>query len=87
MVKELRWATVPVVTVVAFTFMGIEGIAEQIEMPFGKTFHIHPRYTVYSRSSFTGLDESDLPLGGSQHQTENSFANSVSDSQIAIARI
>ncbi|KAH9967944.1 Bestrophin, RFP-TM, chloride channel-domain-containing protein [Russula dissimulans] len=35
MVKELGWATVPVVTVVAFTFMGIEGIAEQIEMPFG----------------------------------------------------
>ena len=33
--KELGWATVPVVTVVAFTFMGIEGIAEQIEMPFG----------------------------------------------------
>lgn len=26
---------VPVVTVVAFTLMGIEGIAEEIEMPFG----------------------------------------------------
>jgi predicted membrane chloride channel (bestrophin family) len=36
MVSELGWATVPIVTVVAFTFMGIEGIAEQIEMPFGK---------------------------------------------------
>ncbi|KAI0290506.1 Bestrophin, RFP-TM, chloride channel-domain-containing protein [Russula brevipes] len=35
LVTELRWATVPIVTVVAFTFMGIEGIAEQIEMPFG----------------------------------------------------
>jgi len=35
LVKELGWATVPVITVVAFTFMGIEGIAEQIEMPFG----------------------------------------------------
>jgi len=35
LVKELGWATVPVVTVVAFTFMGIEGIAEIIEMPFG----------------------------------------------------
>ncbi|KAH9999006.1 hypothetical protein BJV77DRAFT_1058565 [Russula vinacea] len=35
MVHELGWATVPIVTVVSFTFMGIEGIAEQIEMPFG----------------------------------------------------
>jgi len=35
MVSELGWSTVPVVTLVAFTFMGIEGIAEQIEMPFG----------------------------------------------------
>ena len=25
----------PMVTAVAFTFMGIEGIAEEIEMPFG----------------------------------------------------
>lgn len=36
LVKELGWATVPIITVVAFTFMGIEGIAEVIEMPFGK---------------------------------------------------
>jgi putative membrane protein len=35
MVNELGWATVPIVTIVSFTFMGIEGIAEQIEMPFG----------------------------------------------------
>lgn len=35
LVKELGWAMVPVVTVVAFTLMGIEGIAEEIEMPFG----------------------------------------------------
>jgi len=35
MVKDLGWATVPIVTLVSFTFMGIEGIAEQIEMPFG----------------------------------------------------
>ncbi len=26
---------IPLVTVVAFTFMGIEGIADEIEMPFG----------------------------------------------------
>jgi predicted membrane chloride channel (bestrophin family) len=86
MVKELGWATVPVVTVVAFTFMGIEGIAEQIEMPFGKNF-TSTRYTVYSISSCIGLDEADLPLGGSGHQAESPFANSVSGSQIAIARI
>ncbi|KAI0035957.1 Bestrophin, RFP-TM, chloride channel-domain-containing protein [Vararia minispora EC-137] len=35
LIKELGWATIPVVTVVAFTFMGIEGIAEEIENPFG----------------------------------------------------
>lgn len=30
------WMTIPIVTIVAFTFMGIEGIADEIEMPFGK---------------------------------------------------
>ncbi|KAJ7632436.1 Bestrophin, RFP-TM, chloride channel-domain-containing protein [Roridomyces roridus] len=35
LVKELGWSTIPLVTVIAFTFMGIEGIAEEIEMPFG----------------------------------------------------
>lgn len=57
---DLGWAMIPVVTVVAFTFMyvlslysgasltllhhrGIEGIAEEIEMPFG-------------------VDHTDLPL-------------------------
>jgi len=35
LVSELGWSTIPVVTVVAFTFMGIEGIAEEIENPFG----------------------------------------------------
>ena len=43
MVKDLGWATVPIVTLVAFTFMGIEGIAEQIEMPFGN--YLCFRYT------------------------------------------
>lgn len=42
LVNELGWATVPIITVVAFTFMGIEGIAEKIEMPFGK--HVYYRY-------------------------------------------
>ncbi|KZV71788.1 hypothetical protein PENSPDRAFT_650349 [Peniophora sp. CONT] len=36
LIRELGWATIPVVTVVAFTFMGIEGIAEEIEHPFGR---------------------------------------------------
>jgi len=35
LVNELGWSTVPIVTVVAFTLMGIEGIADEIEMPFG----------------------------------------------------
>ncbi|KAF8479956.1 Bestrophin/UPF0187 [Gautieria morchelliformis] len=35
LVKELGWRMIPVVTVVAITLMGIEGIADEIEMPFG----------------------------------------------------
>jgi len=35
MANDLGWVTVPLVTAVAFTFMGIEGIADEIEMPFG----------------------------------------------------
>jgi len=35
LVNDFGWGTVPVVTAIAFTFMGIEGIAEEIEMPFG----------------------------------------------------
>ncbi|KAF8638492.1 hypothetical protein AX16_010475 [Volvariella volvacea WC 439] len=35
LVPEMGWFAVPIVTVVAFTFMGIEGIAEEIEQPFG----------------------------------------------------
>ncbi|KAI0811202.1 Bestrophin, RFP-TM, chloride channel-domain-containing protein [Irpex lacteus] len=35
LIKELGWGMIPVVTVVAFTLMGIEGIADEIEMPFG----------------------------------------------------
>ena len=38
LVHDLGWLTVPVVTCVAFTFMGIEGIADEIEMPFGMSF-------------------------------------------------
>ncbi|TDL27602.1 UPF0187-domain-containing protein [Rickenella mellea] len=35
LVRDLNWWTIPIVTVVAFTLMGIEGIANEIEMPFG----------------------------------------------------
>ncbi|KAF7295094.1 hypothetical protein MIND_01047700 [Mycena indigotica] len=38
LVKELGWAMIPLVTVVAFTFMGIEGIAQEIEDPFGTDY-------------------------------------------------
>ncbi|KZT66694.1 hypothetical protein DAEQUDRAFT_767784 [Daedalea quercina L-15889] len=36
LIKDLGWSMVPIVTVVAFTLMGIEGIADEIEMPFGR---------------------------------------------------
>lgn len=35
LVNDLGWAMIGVVTIVAFTLMGIEGIADEIEMPFG----------------------------------------------------
>ena len=35
LVKDLGWGMVPLVTAVAFMLMGIEGIADEIEMPFG----------------------------------------------------
>lgn len=60
LVKELGWATVPIVTVVAFTFMGIESIADIIEMPFGMSLHLILRSHPQSRS--TGNDSADLPL-------------------------
>ena len=47
LVQELGWATVPIITVVSFTFMGIEGIAEKIEMPFGKHVRVCYCYIVY----------------------------------------
>ena len=40
-VRELDWTMDPIVTVVALTLMGIEGIANQIEMPFGKNHAAH----------------------------------------------
>ncbi|KAG2077822.1 hypothetical protein BDR04DRAFT_426816 [Suillus decipiens] len=42
LVSDLGWSTIPIVTVVAFTLMGIEGIADEIEMPFGYDPHDLP---------------------------------------------
>ncbi|KAL4074488.1 Bestrophin, RFP-TM, chloride channel-domain-containing protein [Scleroderma yunnanense] len=39
LMNDLGWSMVPIVTVVAFTLMGIEGIADEIEMPFGREKH------------------------------------------------
>jgi len=47
LVNDLGWGTIPIVTVVAFTFMGIEGIADEIEMPFGLSL---PLFTVVIQS-------------------------------------
>lgn len=35
LIKDLGWGMIPAVTAIAFTLMGIEGIADEIEMPFG----------------------------------------------------
>lgn len=42
LINDLGWSTIPIVTVVAFTLMGIEGIADEIEMPFGNDPHDLP---------------------------------------------
>ncbi|KAJ8454518.1 hypothetical protein ONZ45_g19274 [Pleurotus djamor] len=42
LVNDLGWITIPAVTLVAFTLMGIEGIADEIEMPFGHDPHDLP---------------------------------------------
>ena len=58
----MGWATVPITTVVAFTFMGIEGIADEIEMPFGLSFLVLLT-SCLQRISLAGTDDRDLPLG------------------------
>lgn len=50
---------VPVVTVVAITLMGIEGIADEIEMPFGMSSVEYHAYL----TAVSGTDQCDLPLG------------------------
>ena len=61
LVHDFGWATVPVVTAIAFTFIGIEGIAEEIEMPFGLWALVH--WDCFLKSLFIGNDARDLPLG------------------------
>jgi putative membrane protein len=41
---------IPVVTIVAFTLMGIEGIADEIEQPFGTDASDLPLGTTYAAS-------------------------------------
>jgi putative membrane protein len=48
LVRDLSWITIPVVTVVAFTLMGIEGIANEIEMPFGRAFHVQQSHITFA---------------------------------------
>ncbi|KAG6889718.1 hypothetical protein C0995_015016 [Termitomyces sp. Mi166 len=60
LVSDLGWTAVPIVTVVAFTFMGIEGIAEEIEMPFGLLLFIEG--IALNLHLSLGNDERDLPL-------------------------
>ena len=65
LIKDLGWGMIPAVTAIAFTLMGIEGIADEIEMPFGMFSSL-----LLLLSSGTvidlfpaGLDKFDLPLG------------------------
>jgi len=62
---ELGWVMIPIVTVVAFTFMGIEGIADEIEMPFGTGERDLPldRYCADFREEINYLIDR-LPEGG-----------------------
>lgn len=61
LVNDFGWGTVPVVTAIAFTFMGIEGIADEIEMPFGSWPLVS--WNSFLRTYVIGNDECDLPLG------------------------
>jgi len=52
LIHDMHWRMVPLVTVVAFTLMGIEGIADRLEMPFRKGSADLPldRYCIALRS-------------------------------------
>jgi putative membrane protein len=86
LVGEMGWATIPIATVVAFTFMGIEGIADEIEMPFGWSFAILCRPLILRYSPTAGTDDRDLPLGQNFWCSEFKYQNSCL-LQIDIAKI
>ncbi|KAG8993735.1 hypothetical protein FRB95_008535 [Tulasnella sp. JGI-2019a] len=67
LVQSMHWNMVPLVTLVAFTLMGIEGIADEIEMPFGFDESDLPleRYCAALRSEVEYLIDR-LPEGGSR---------------------
>ena len=54
---------IPVVTVVAITLMGIEGIADAIEMPFGKPISTFNLFIQYHQQPRLGVGPCYLPLG------------------------
>ena len=62
LMNDVGWGAVPIVTVVAFTLMGIEGIANQIEMPFGEHTPVIVLHLIGKRGPI-GYDPQDLPLG------------------------
>jgi predicted membrane chloride channel (bestrophin family) len=62
LVNDMGWAAVPVTTAVAFTFMGIEGIADEIEMPFGLSPSVS-KLSIFLTFFYLGNDDRDLPLG------------------------
>ena len=61
LIKELGWGMIPLVTVIAFTLMGIEGIADEIEMPFGERYL--RRSYIYSIDRFRRFGQVRPALG------------------------
>lgn len=59
LIQDLGWGMIPLVTIIAFTLMGIEGIADEIEMPFGEWLSATIRQVLMVAA---GLDKFDLPL-------------------------
>ncbi|KIM80848.1 hypothetical protein PILCRDRAFT_9275 [Piloderma croceum F 1598] len=65
LISDLGWAMIPVVTIVAFTLMGIEGIADEIEQPFGTARSDLPLDTYcYDLKEETEYLIAKLPEGG-----------------------
>lgn len=60
LIQDLGWGMIPLVTIIAFTLMGIEGIADEIEMPFGEWSSVTIHQVLIQVA--VGLDKFDLPL-------------------------